>query len=98
MWESGRPLSPVLDEWWSPSQPDNANEVEHCVEVRKGTPPQFNDMPCDSDLDGHKVNFVCQKRSTNTDLIEVTTDGVTFETMDTKLPSKDDTFAHVELF
>ena len=80
---------------WSPGQPDNNNagEPEHCVEVRKNSDTSaefnFNDAICDGSH-GQIRNFVCQKRSTNTDLMEVTTDGITFETMDTKLPSNDD--------
>ena len=100
MWESGRPLSPDLAGMWLPDQPNNVGAGgEHCAEVWKSHPAQtkpamFNDMPCDSALDGGKFNFVCQKRSTNTDLMEVTSDGVTFETMDTKLPSNDEIGTH----
>ena len=56
-------------------------------------------MPCDGSIsEQHKRNFVCQKRNTNTDLMEITSDGVTFETMDTKLPSKEETFSYTNLF
>ena len=96
VWESGRPLSPDLADRWAYSQPDNAGGLEHCVEMRSLN-IEFNDMPCVAGGGGN-LNFVCQKRNTNTDLMEITSDGVTFETMDTKLPSKKDMFSYINLF
>ena len=73
MWGSGRPLSPDLSELWASGQPDNANEAEHCAEVRiisdTSAEFNFNDLTCDGSH-GQIRNFVCQKRSTNTDLME----------------------------